>query len=145
MKEWRKNSKITSSSKEISSLSEQNSTQEVDERENRWIVLSQICMAAWQGTAILAAKRRAHSRQYCRGITKLRTFGKTSTRSESHPGKSYKFSETKRDGETTTKTFLTADSSLLQRTLMASRKENHGETKEASKRSRKNSINSYIS
>ena len=42
-------------------------------------------------------------RDCIRGITKPRTSRKTSTRSEFHPGKSYKFSETKRDGETTTK------------------------------------------
>ena len=37
-------------------------------------------------------------------------------------------------------TFLTADSSLLQHMLMASRKENHGETKETLKRNRKTSL-----
>ena len=35
-------------------MSEQNSTQEVNKRENQWIVLSQICMA-WQGTVILTS------------------------------------------------------------------------------------------
>ena len=49
----KKNSKITSSQKETSSFIDQNSSQEVNKWKNRWIVLSQICMA-WKGTAILA-------------------------------------------------------------------------------------------
>ena len=43
-------------------MSEQNSTQEVNEWENRWIVLSQICMA-WQGTAILARYGQLRERE----------------------------------------------------------------------------------
>ena len=130
MKKWRKNSKITSSWKEnLSSLSKQNSTQEVNERENR-------IRFVWPGK-VLQFWRTKRREPYCRGITKPRTFGKTSTRSKSHPGKSYKLSETRERRWNNNKTFLMADSSLLQRTLMASRKLNHRETKETSKRNHK--------
>ena len=88
---------------------------------------------AWQGTAI----RRE---PYCHGITKPQTFGTTSTRSKSHPGKSYKFSETRERWWNNNKTFLMADSSLPQCTLMASWKENHGETKETWKNNRMASL-----
>ena len=83
-------------------MKEQNSTQKFNKPENQWIVLSQICIA-WQGTAILEVKKNSSFPPYCCGITKPQNFGKTSTRSESHPGKNYKVSETKRDSETTTK------------------------------------------
>ena len=77
-------------------MSGQNSTQEVNEWENQWIVLSQICMA-WQGTA------RREENRIVMGLQNHKLLEQLQLDPNLTLEKATNLVRQERDGETTTK------------------------------------------